>query len=691
MRFNTVMAGLAFLSAGLILPLGTYSLAAPDAPSGFASVSGNGLSTTTGGQGGETVTVTTWTDFKNYAESVTPYIILVQGTIPAPTNGASIKVKSNKTIVGLGSDATLYQGELTLLTVSNVIIRNLTIRDSYVEGDYDGKTNDFDAIQADSSHHIWIDHCHFSHCGDGLIDLRLVCDNVTISWTILSNHNKAFGIGWTDQTEFRTTIHHCWFDQTNQRNPSFDMGIGHMYNNYMSGITSYGNYARGMARLVIENSVFENSNNPVQYDSTAVCYISGLQFINCTGTQSGNSTTMPFNPLDSYSYTLDATSQVKSIVTAQSGPKAYIGTQYTGDDLTPPTPNPMTWAQVPYSTGGVDIAMAATTASDTSGVQYYFANLTDASHDSGWIDSPLWTDTGLQVATTYSYAVKARDTSAWANETDWSTPAVSATTAAWLCSDAIAGDLNGDCRVHMDDFGILAAQWMSNPSAGELVYNGGFDAGLSSWTTVALSGATGTMTASSDAAIGNPPASALIQTDTGSTGANNHRFYQVIPVTVGKEYVFNGDWSGDISGTVATNSSARNWAEVFIGFTNNAVPGDSDFGSIIYKKAYGNGNLNTTNGIWDWEPITASPNGSGAPAGGIFVATAPYMCISFNLGGRADSGSTHIRVDNVTVTENLPCSEIDLNDDCLLDLQDLIVFAQDWLSCNRQPSSECGQ
>ncbi len=680
------MVRFSILTALLALSCFTLSLTAADQPTGFASVSGLGLSTTTGGEGGQKVTVTTWSELEYYAESSNPYIILVEGTINAPSNGTNIDVKSNKTIVGLGDNATLYQAELRLLYVSNIIIRNLTIRDSYVEGDYDGKTNDYDAIQADGSDHIWIDHCHFTHCGDGLIDLRKVCDYVTVSWVHLSNHNKCFGLGWTEETDFRTTINNCWFDSTNQRNPSFDMGIGHLYNNYGSNITSYGHYARGMAQLVIENCVFEDSNNPITCDSTAACYISGMQFINCTGSRSGNTTTMPYDPADYYSYYLYPTSEVKSIVTAESGPKTEIGQQYIDTpDTTPPTPDPLTWAVEPYSTGGVDIAMQATTATDSSGVQYYFANLTESSHDSGWIDVPSWTDTALSPGTTYSYAVKARDNSNNANETDWSEPA-SAATADWLCSSPIKADFSDDCRINMTDFAMLTAKWAETPIAQELIENGSFDSVLTPWTTIALSGASGTTTSTLDSANGNPPASALLETDTGTTGANNNRFFQAIPVTVGSQYIFSGDWAGDITGTVDSDSLARNWAEVIITFEDSNYPASS---TIVYKKAYGNGDLNTTDGIWSWESITGSPNGTSAPTDGVFTATAPYMIVSFNLGGRANSGTTQISVDNISVTEVLPCPEYDLNDDCQLNILDLTIFAENWLNCNREPESEC--
>jgi len=87
------------------------------------------------------------------------------------------------------------------------------------------------------------------------------------------------------------------------------------------------------------------------------------------------------------------------------------------DDTTAPTPNPMTWATPPYAIGTTSISMTATTASDTSGVQYYFACVSGGGHDSGWLDTPIYTDTGLQPNTEYSYQVKARDKSANLNET----------------------------------------------------------------------------------------------------------------------------------------------------------------------------------------------------------------------------------------------------------------------------------
>jgi hypothetical protein len=88
----------------------------------------------------------------------------------------------------------------------------------------------------------------------------------------------------------------------------------------------------------------------------------------------------------------------------------------------------MTWETVPYATGENSIAMVATTASDPSGVEYYFANVTDPNHDSGWQDDPDYIDTGLSSSTEYCYQVKARDKSPNQNETAWSSPEACATT-----------------------------------------------------------------------------------------------------------------------------------------------------------------------------------------------------------------------------------------------------------------------
>jgi len=92
-------------------------------------------------------------------------------------------------------------------------------------------------------------------------------------------------------------------------------------------------------------------------------------------------------------------------------------------DTDPPTPDPATWASVPSDTGGSSVTMTATTATDISGVEYYFDETTGGpgGTDSTWLDSPSYTDGLLDVDTEYCYQVKARDKSPNQNETAWST------------------------------------------------------------------------------------------------------------------------------------------------------------------------------------------------------------------------------------------------------------------------------
>jgi hypothetical protein len=74
--------------------------------------------------------------------------------------------------------------------------------------------------------------------------------------------------------------------------------------------------------------------------------------------------------------------------------------------------------------------MTATTASDPSGVQYYFDCTAGAGgHDSGWQSSATYQDTGLTPSTQYSYRVQTRDQSSNQNTGGWSTTQ-SATTSA---------------------------------------------------------------------------------------------------------------------------------------------------------------------------------------------------------------------------------------------------------------------
>ncbi|WP_426513229.1 hypothetical protein ACPPVO_22950 [Dactylosporangium sp. McL0621] len=138
-----------------------------------------------------------------------------------PTYGYEIPVTSNKTIIGAGKSGRIKNGGFFLgAGVHNVIICNLTIGDTAVASDDpDDKDFDYDGIQMDKADHVWIDHDTFTNINDGYIDSRKDTSYLTVSWNVMGNHNKTFGIGWTDNVTARATIHHNWIHDTTQRNP----------------------------------------------------------------------------------------------------------------------------------------------------------------------------------------------------------------------------------------------------------------------------------------------------------------------------------------------------------------------------------------------------------------------------------------------------------------------------------------
>lgn len=280
---------------------------------------------TTGGAGGETVTVDTFDELNEYVEADEPYVIRVEGRIQVEPHGYEMRVASDKTIVGVGTDGHIDGGGFFLGEgTSNVIIRNLTISGTYDPNDPDGKENDFDAIQMDTADHVWIDHNHLTQMGDGLIDSRKDTTNLTVSWNVFSDHNKTFGIGWTENVTSQITIHHNWFLDTHQRNPVVDnVANAHLYNNYLKDTTGYGNHSRGSTHMVIENSFYEDVVDPYYLDSTAELRESGSICESCSGRQETGGSA--FDPSEFYDYTLDAAEDVPELLNEYAGPQPDIG------------------------------------------------------------------------------------------------------------------------------------------------------------------------------------------------------------------------------------------------------------------------------------------------------------------------------------------------------------------------------
>src|SRR5439155_3861091 len=164
---------------------------------------------------------------------------------------------SNKTLLGLGSDATIIGG-VRLVRVQNVIIRNLTI------------TGGLDAIDIEGSDHVWVDHCDLSRCDDGLLDIKRGSDLITVSWNHFHDHHKTCLLGHSDKEEIRkvdrghlrVTYHHNFFDGTQTRHPRVRYAEPvHVFNNYYLN-NEYGVAALMDSGVVVEGNVFENVENP---------------------------------------------------------------------------------------------------------------------------------------------------------------------------------------------------------------------------------------------------------------------------------------------------------------------------------------------------------------------------------------------------------------------------------------------
>lgn len=292
---------------------------------GFATLEGG----TTGGGAAPVTTVTTPDELRACATAEGPAVCRVQGSLTFD-KFEEIRVTSDKTVIGAGASAEIVFGGFFLGSgIHNVILRNLTIRDSFVEGQYDeggDEGGDRDGVQMDTAHNVWIDHVHFRHLGDGMIDSRKDTTLLTVSWNILESHNKAFGIGWTDNVTAQLTIHHNWIHDTVQRNPSTDNVLrAHLFNNLLENIDSYGNYARGGTNMVLQNSVFVGVHDPHYYD-TGTLVATGNVYRDTDGRQASTGTSFSFfDPGMFYEYTLDTAAEAEALVRRCAGPRSELG------------------------------------------------------------------------------------------------------------------------------------------------------------------------------------------------------------------------------------------------------------------------------------------------------------------------------------------------------------------------------
>jgi len=143
---------------------------------------------------------------------------------------------------------------------------------------------------------------------------------VTVSWCIFRDHNKTLGVGWTDNVTTTLTLHHNRFSNTHQRNGSIDnVAIGHAYNIWHTGHSSYGMSARGATQLLIENSLFEHVRNPmIASEPESRIHQTGCLFEGTWG--SHDDTGVEIDPSEHYDYAPDPADQVTELLSRHAGP-----------------------------------------------------------------------------------------------------------------------------------------------------------------------------------------------------------------------------------------------------------------------------------------------------------------------------------------------------------------------------------
>ena len=193
------------------------------------------------------------------------------------------------------------------------------------DDDPDDKDYDYDGIQMDTADHVWIDHNTFANINDGYIDSRK--DTIVPDRVLERDGQPQQDVRHRlDRQRHRPDDHPPQLDPRHQpaQPQRRQRAYAHLYNNYLQNITSYGNLSRGTTKMVLENSYFDNVNNPL-YRDTAAAQIkqSGSTCVTCTGKQDSGGAA--FDPKSFYAYTLDAAANVPSLVKTYAGPQANIG------------------------------------------------------------------------------------------------------------------------------------------------------------------------------------------------------------------------------------------------------------------------------------------------------------------------------------------------------------------------------
>jgi pectate lyase len=302
-------------------------------------MSGDNVSGTTGGGNIAPVRPTTVAELEMYASDASPRVIEVAGTFAVPR----LDVASNKTLVGIGKNATINGGVRIRGTssepVTNVIVKNLRVNGATTDVDND-------AMQIYFAHHVWIDHCEIWDGPDGNLDMSHAINWVTVSWTKFrytteykrpsgetADHRFSSLIGHSDDNasedtnRLKVSFHHNWWAElVIERMPRVRFGQVHVFSNYFSSTgNNYCVRAGANARLLVEGNYFDGVNSPHEFNSPADEMTASIternnEYQATTGNRVSGGMGTAFSSAP-YPATIEPAAGIPSVVKACAGPR----------------------------------------------------------------------------------------------------------------------------------------------------------------------------------------------------------------------------------------------------------------------------------------------------------------------------------------------------------------------------------
>lgn len=271
-----------------------------------------------------------------------------------------LNLKSNTTIIGLGSNSGLRGGTISINGIKNVVIRNLTLVDAIDMFPHHEKNDGFNAqfdcitIQGSSTANIWIDHCTMKDTlvmqhvqsgtkekwqnYDGLCDIKGDGKGITVSNCHMYHHDKTMLVGSDDDegdnTVRKVSIINNHFDTCVQRLPMARNSQFHVLNNWYTFDTtqsvgdgkSKGDYCIGARKGALIYSEANYFDSDMQYSirgnsstaSTAKVYDIGSVDKNSKKTSEYTAvSSAPFTV--TYSYEPMTAENAKTYVAANAG------------------------------------------------------------------------------------------------------------------------------------------------------------------------------------------------------------------------------------------------------------------------------------------------------------------------------------------------------------------------------------